>query len=66
MVIGILEDTESQSTQVWDVYVVVQPKEPVGAHGPSGLSFVGQVFQGHQVCLQARNDISLELLGVHD
>ena len=63
---SILEDAKSQCSRVQDVYVVVQPEEPIGTRGPSGLGFVGQVFQCRRVQLQARNDVSLELLGVHD
>ena len=66
MIVSILEDAKSQHSQVWDIYVVVQLEEPIGTRGPSGLSFIGQVFQRHQVQLQARNNVSLEPLGVHD
>ena len=66
MVVGILEDVKLQSSQVWDVYAVIQPEESVRTRGPLGLGFVRKVFQGHQVRLQDRNDISLELLSVHD
>ena len=41
MVVSILEDAQSQCSQVRDIYVVVQPKESVGTGGPSGLGFVG-------------------------
>ena len=66
MVVRILEDVKLQCSQVRDIYVVVQLEEPIWTGGPSGLSFVRQVFQCRWVQLQARNDVSLEPLGVHD
>ena len=66
MIVSILEDAKSQHSRVQDIYAVVEPKEPIRISSPSGLGFVGQVFQYCRVQLQARNDVSLESLGVHD
>ena len=40
---SILEDAKLQCSQVWDIYAVVQPKEPIRTGGPLGLGFVGYV-----------------------
>ena len=40
MIVSILEDAKSQHSQFWDIYAVVQPKEPIGTGGPSGLGFI--------------------------
>ena len=44
MVVGILEDMKSQSSQIRDIYVIVQPEKSVGTRGPSGLGFIGKVI----------------------
>ena len=43
VVVSILEDAQSQHSNIWDIYAVVLPEKSVGTGSPSGIGLVREM-----------------------
>ena len=65
MVVFVSEDTEAEVISLWNIDVVVQVEESIGAAGPMRVFRGGEVVRRYWVRRECGEDVKVELFYVH-